>query len=474
MAPRRQRHSQSGGSARSTKQRPWQVAGVVAAAALILGFAAEAGRSGNLPGFASAQNSQLRTVIEAEAPDLAAVYQARRYAPIWVKGDKVRPEAQELVALIASAGQDGLEPERYGLSHLKQDLTAAATGEPAALARFELDASQAYVSYVSDLHSPAAGEKMIYTDPAAAPRPMARADILLAAAEAPSLSDHFDTVRTMNPVYEGLRKDLARYRAQHRSKTPDANEQLILLNLERARALPANPGRRYIIVDAAAAMLWMYQDGKLVDSMKVIVGKQNEPTPLMAGMIRYAMFNPYWNVPEDLVSEGWAPRVLAQGPQVFTEKNMEALSDWSPNAHVLDPASIDWRAVAAGQYLRVRQKPGAGNMMGNVKFMLPNDLGIYLHDTPNKALFASTERWFSSGCVRLEDAPRLTRWLFGETPNAPTPDYRVDLKEPVPVYITYFTAAPGPSGVTFRRDIYGRDAVSMAALAEQRDLDKAA
>jgi murein L,D-transpeptidase YcbB/YkuD len=185
----------------------------------------------------------------------------------------------------------------------------------------------------------------------------------------------------------------------------------------------------------------------------------------MAGVIRYALFNPYWNVPEDLVQEELAPKVLAQGPIIIAQKHMETLYDWAPDAKVLDPATVDWSAVAAGrQYLRVRQVPGPANMMGKVKFMLPNDLGIYLHDTPNKALFAQDQRWFSSGCVRLEDADRLGRWLLGDTPEVSTPDYRVNLAQPVPVYITYFTVAPGPTGAVFRQDIYGRDEMSLAQL----------
>ena len=434
------------------------IAGFMLAAALVGGFAIEAS-GGDLPSFMSAENRQLRDRVNGDAPDLAPVYEARRYQPIWVEGGKVRPEARTLIAAVASAEQDGLDPERYGLAELKQELALAQTGKPAALARFEMHASRAFVDYVLDLHTPK-GEEMIYTDPAAAPPPMTRLSVLQAVSEAPSLRDHLVAVRRMNPIYEDLRRALAVQRAR---SGPASAEQLLLLNLDRARALPANPGRRYIVVDSAAAMLWMYENGRPVDSMKVIVGKRHDPTPLMAGMIRYALFNPYWNVPEDIVRESLAPQVLSGGTEVIKARQMEALSDWTANARVLDPAAVDWHSVAAGrQYLRVRQVPGPTNMMGKVKFMLPNELGIYLHDTPNKAHFTQEDRWFSAGCVRLEDADRLARWLFGEHAVAPTPDYRLNLREPVPVYMTYFTAAPSPAGVQVRRDIYGWDSVSLA------------
>ncbi len=246
-------------------------------------------------------------------------------------------------------------------------------------------------------------------------------------------------------------------------------ERIILANLERARALPADPGERYILVDAAAARLWLYEDGEAVDTMRVIVGKESEhtQTPMLAGLIRYAMVNPYWNVPPDLVRDKIAPGVLAEGFGYLRARRYEILSDWTEDASVLAPDEVDWEAIADGrEELRVRQLPGPDNGMGQIKFMFPNRFGVYLHDTPDKSLFEHEERRFSSGCVRLEDARRLARWLFGEMPRGASPDReeRVDLKEPVPVYITYFTAAPSGDGIVFRDDPYGRDTALLARL----------
>ena len=235
---------------------------------------------------------------------------------------------------------------------------------------------------------------------------------------------------------------------------------MIRLNMERARVLPADPGRRYILVDAASARLWMYEDGRAQDSMKVIVGKPDQPTPMLAGLMHYAIVNPYWNVPPDLARTKVAPGVLGKGVGFLKSMRYEVLSDWSDKATVLDPKTVDWRAVAAGRSeIRVRQLPGKGNSMGRMKFMMPNDRGIYLHDTPDRHLFADADRFFSAGCVRLEDAPRLAKWLFGKplVAKSKAPEQRVDLSEPVPVYITYLTAAPAGTALAFRPDTYGRD-----------------
>jgi L,D-transpeptidase YcbB len=243
--------------------------------------------------------------------------------------------------------------------------------------------------------------------------------------------------------------------------------RLLRLNLERARVLPAASSGRHVLVDAASQRLWLYENGRVVDSMKVIVGKPTEQTPMMAGLIRFASVNPYWNIPPDLVRKRIVPQVAKGGPGALRGR-YQVVSDFSPNARVIDPANVDWQAVASGQVdLPVRQLPGGDNAMGRVKYMFPNELGIYLHDTPERNLFGKAERRFSSGCVRVEDASRLGQWLFGRPLPVKTksPEQQVNLPRPVPVYITYLTAAPEGSQIVFRSDAYGRDAVQMAALS---------
>ncbi|HYI42212.1 MAG TPA: L,D-transpeptidase family protein, partial [Sphingomicrobium sp.] len=228
---------------------------------------------------------------------------------------------------------------------------------------------------------------------------------------------------------------------------------------------PSDEHARYILVDVGAARLFLFEDGEIKDSMKAVVGAPETATPMMAAKLRYASVNPYWNLPPDLVQSLIAPRVLAGGLTYLEERGYQVLSDWTEEASLVDPATVDWQAVADGrEELRVRQLPGGANAMGNVKFMFPNDFGVYLHDTPDKALFQEANRQFSSGCVRLEDAPRLARWLFGRTlRTGSTPEQRVDVPDPVPVYITYLTAMPEAGGrIAFQADVYNRDAAQMA------------
>jgi len=195
----------------------------------------------------------------------------------------------------------------------------------------------------------------------------------------------------------------------------------------------------YVLVDAASARLYMIEDGRVRDSMKVIVGKPETPTPALKDVIHYETLNPYWHVTGDLTRTLIAKNVLEQGPTYLSQRGYEIVSGWGPDAQVLSPDTVDWKAVAAGTaQVFVRQRPGPANSLGQFKFDLPNGDGIYLHDTPKKELFAQDQRNLSHGCVRLEDAPKLARWLLGkDPPQASVPEENILLPRPVPITISY-------------------------------------
>ena len=247
------------------------------------------------------------------------------------------------------------------------------------------------------------------------------------------------------------------------NRGPEYYEQLIIINMERAKRLPApEEQRKYVVVDAGDARLSLWENGRKIDEMKIVVGKAATATPMMAAYIKYASVNPYWNVPPELVTNLIAPRVVAQGIKYLTDREYQVLTDYDDDAKLIDPASVDWQAVVDGrQEVRLRRLPSPANSMGAMKFMLPNYFGIYLHDSPEKEHFTKNELWFSNGCVRLEDYKRVAKFLFnGSIPQGSNPkvEEEVDLPTPIPVYMTYLTVQPTADGVQFFEDHYGRDA----------------
>ncbi len=249
-------------------------------------------------------------------------------------------------------------------------------------------------------------------------------------------------------------------------------EQLVVINMERAKRLPApEEQHKYVVVDSGDARLSMWENGRKVDEMKIVVGKPETATPMMAAYIKYASVNPYWNVPPELVRNLIGPRIVEQGTSYLKIREYQVLTDYSPDAQEIDPDTIDWQAVVDGrQDVRLRRLPSPANSMGMMKFMLPNYFGIYLHDSPEKEHFTKNELWISNGCVRVEDYKRLAAFLFdGSVPKGRDPkvEQEVDLPQPIPVYMTYLTVQPTTDGLQFMEDHYGRDAHLMERFGTQ-------
>jgi len=413
-----------------------------------------------------AAHSQLGAAIANEADDLRSFYEARDYAPLWLSSDgRATPAALRLLDRLDSASFDALDErtvKRLRTKAVRRDLERARSGKPGAVAQADVELSAMFADYVRAMRA-APRSDMIYESAALAPAVPTRISALESAAEARSLEQYIDQMGWMHPYYAPLREAM-----EFRQYSP-AQRRTIWDNLARVRALPATPAERYVLVDTASARLSMFEDGREVDSMKVVVGRPDSQTPAMAGFIRFATVNPYWNVPPDLVQRTIAKGVLSGGTKYLKRNGYEVLASYDPDAPLLNPAKVDWEAVAQGApgpY--VRQKPGGGNFMGKVKYEFPNPQGIYLHDTPERALLKRDERQLSNGCVRLEDADRLGRWLLGtQVSKIPAgKERKLDLPTLVPVYITYLTAVPSENGIAFRSDVYGRDtAPRMAALA---------
>jgi murein L,D-transpeptidase YcbB/YkuD len=189
----------------------------------------------------------------------------------------------------------------------------------------------------------------------------------------------------------------------------------------------------------------------------------------------HLVMNPYWNVPKSIVFEEILPKTLAD-PDYLNSNGFDLFSDWSKNASLLDPKTVDWSNQTLDDFVyKLRQRPGPTNALGRLKFMMPNDYNIYLHDTPVRAHFDENERSFSHGCVRVANPEALATailegqdgWSFDKISDKVRSGDRelVYLKKPLPVQLTYLTSwVDRDNTVHFRNDVYDRDQVLADAL----------
>jgi L,D-transpeptidase YcbB len=226
----------------------------------------------------------------------------------------------------------------------------------------------------------------------------------------------------------------------------------IEVNLERIRWMPADRGDTYLRVNIPTYGLEVYENGQRTMAMDVIVGDEANNTPVFSDTMTTVVFAPYWNVPKSIQEE----ELLPKGEAYLARNNFEFEG----------PTGL-------------RQKPGNDNALGHVKFLFPNDMNIYLHDTPGRAAFNRDNRSLSHGCIRVSRPADLAVWVLGpngdwdrgkiEAAMAGTEEQHIPLKRDIPVFIEYLTAWADDDGtVHFRKDIYGHDAKLATEIARTR------
>ena len=222
----------------------------------------------------------------------------------------------------------------------------------------------------------------------------------------------------------------------------------LLINMERMLWVPEQPQDDYIIVNIPEFRLHVFKGVKKLFSIDIVVGKTAYSTVIFTGSLRYVVFSPYWNVPPSIVRNEILP-AIRRNSKYLAQMNMEQ-TGYSDGLPV------------------IRQKPGKSNALGKVKFIFPNSYNIYFHDTPSKSLFNEESRAFSHGCIRLAEPAKLATYLLRNQSEwtekkmneamSVSLEKWVTLKEPLPVFITYFTAWVDVDGLlNFRKDIYDHD-----------------
>ncbi|HIJ91181.1 MAG: L,D-transpeptidase family protein [Desulfobulbaceae bacterium] len=240
-------------------------------------------------------------------------------------------------------------------------------------------------------------------------------------------------------------------------------------SLERCQPLPQLLEPRHILVNIADFTLKLFENGKPVLSMPVIVGKTYRQTPVFTGRIATLVLNPNWEVPHSIATKDLLPKIQ-KDPGYLAQLHLRVFRDRKQSA-AIDPATVDWTKLTQEHFpYRLSQPSGPDNALGQVKFLFPNPYDVYLHDTPARELFQKDSRTFSSGCIRVAKPLDLAVYLLKGTKLGTMDSLTaaitrkktqyINIPAPIAIHIVYMTAWVDSEGtVQFRPDIYHRNPV---------------
>lgn len=296
-------------------------------------------------------------------------------------------------------------------------------------------------------------------------RLMVSGDLATNAGISPAFDSYVEAALKRFQTRHGLPADgvTGRYTFAAMNVGADVRLAQLQTNLVRLRSMSGPLGDRFVMVNIPAAQIEAVENGRVVLRHTAIVGKVDRQTPILSSKINEIIINPYWNAPESIVRRDIIP-LVRKDPDYLSKNSIHILDS---KGNEVDPLSIDWSTEEAAK-LRFRQDPGKINAMSSVKINFPNQYAVYMHDTPQQSLFTDLDRFYSSGCVRVQNVRDLVTWLLKDTDGWNRARFEqtiktgestpVNLATPVPVYFVYISAwSTGDAVVHFRDDIYGLD-----------------
>ncbi|HEY4254039.1 MAG TPA: L,D-transpeptidase family protein [Roseomonas sp.] len=399
--------------------------------------------------------TELRDLIDS-APELAVAgerlntgllrrfYARHDFGRVWT--DR-QAQADALVDAVLRAGDHGLDPERFHASLLRR----RATFSPL---RRDLLLSDAFLSYAQALASGVVPVERRRDGEALAPEPVDVAAALDAAIGSADAAAAIEALAPATPTYRALREALRRYRASAPAgvAAPDRLRQ-IEVNLERQRWLPRPLPADRAWVNVADQRLVLYRAGRPVFSTRVVVGEDapRNQSPEFRASLEAGIYNPPWVIPRDIVAAEILPQIRR------------------------DPAYLARNDMVLRDNGEVEQRPGPNAGLGVIMFDMPNRFDVYLHDTPDKQVFARDNRRISHGCIRVQNPVEFAALLMRQPVEtidqaiAAGGTTRNSLPTPVPIFVVYQTAFADADGtLQFRPDFYRRDAEIWRQLQRRR------
>ena len=396
--------------------------------------------------FAEERNAQ--SPVQA---DVRTFYERIGHRPVWIDAQRhPTPDAWKVLARLRAVADDGLAEDDYQAAELELEASALDVMHSSVdAAAFDARLTGSVLQYFRDLHLGRA-------DPSALGFHL---DHALEPHDFPARLQSAITGHSFDAVVTALRPPFTQYRRLkpmlrlYRESDP-ARARQIELAMERLRWLPDLEGEPLIVVNIPMFHVWGWEaargDGRPVVDMAAIIGRAaSTKTPVFASRVTSVVLNPDWIVPDSIIAHEILP-ALDRDPNYLVRNHMVMTRD--------------------GSHVRIRQSPGPWNALGQIKFVLPNVHGVYLHGTPDRRLFEKARRDFSHGCVRVEDPLALADWVLRREVTwtrqrlldgiAEGTTRTIAVTPPLRIVLFYVTAAfvPEQGDVRFVDDIYGHDA----------------
>lgn len=379
--------------------------------------------------------------------------------PVWIENSKYNRSADSLLEMLERVQYYGFSKSRYHWAEMRDiRLNANRTS----LIRRDILLTDAFCALAHDLRfgitrSQDHIKDSVYTD------------LLNRALTEGTIKKTLESQEPVASGYQSLRKGLGLMLDSIDNIRLDSisfqeNIQLISINLERWRMESQSLGERYIFINIPSFMLDVVENDSVILSSKVIVGTPEKETPVLSSKVECLSIYPYWHVPRKIAIEEYLP-IIKKDTTFIVRNNFDVIDR---KGNVLNPDSVKWSTYHENYFpIVLRQREGPENSLGIIKFVFENPHAVFLHDTNAKRLFNGKTRAYSHGCIRMEKAVELAHLLVTGKPGSESKyvnkflkektQHWVDLKNPIPIHIRYFTCEFKHGKFFSYKDIYGKD-----------------
>lgn len=392
--------------------------------------------------------------------EIAAFYLAQKSQPVWSKGNIITPQADTLIGFLQQTAYYGLPATGYHVSEVSR---LAPDRSLFSRQQFDLLLTDAYLGLSHDLgHGFLTSRRESRSDSIGL-------DKLRNVLQDGGIVSSLQMQEPDHPGYYSLKaclKTILDSASVGLGDTVAQREKIqqIVFNMDRWRQEPPAWDQRHLVVNIPAYRLDIIDHGDTVLSSRVIVGTRDHPTPELSSIIRSISLYPYWVVPRKIAVEEYLP-VIQNDTTFFTRTDFEVMDR---KGNLLDPKLVAWKTFHKNNFpVILRQQEGTGNALGIIKFSFENPYAVFLHDTNAKQLFKRNARAFSHGCIRVEKAAAIARYLMTGNPSKESALMKKYLDEqrqavlitprPLPIYVRYFTAEVMYGALSILPDIYGAD-----------------